>query len=341
MASLPQIRGALLEEAVLRSLRRSGFQTIERATGDDTLEESRGALWVKGRGEIHQADAIADFRVGMPFGHPNRLIVEAKCYEHTRTGLATVRNAVGVVKDVSEFFVPSRRPRVPDFKRYHYQYAIFSATPFTETAQRYAFAQDISLVVLQRDPRMARVIDAIRRIRHTDFGVPSETDIPLRQAEFRRGVRSFLRNELVLSSWSTSLHDNLLSLREALDDMGGALLGVANRRLLLYLTPVDRSVLNRVAQGGRIPVQVHFDEERWYLREGANDLFTFDLPPELFELYAETGILSPASALELKQAELGQIDAIYSDEESFQLVTFALDPGWVQSVRSQIAGRSR
>jgi len=62
--------------------------------------------------------------VPQPFSNPQRLLVEAKSYSK-KIGLETIRNAVGVAKDVSEcWFVghPGGLAR----RRYHYQYAIFS-----------------------------------------------------------------------------------------------------------------------------------------------------------------------------------------------------------------------
>jgi hypothetical protein len=55
-----------------------------------------------------------------------------------------VRNAHGVIHDVNENFVhsASSRPR----RRYHYTYALFSASGFSEPAQAFALAQQISLI---------------------------------------------------------------------------------------------------------------------------------------------------------------------------------------------------
>src|SRR2546423_13490129 len=93
----------LLEEVVLFLLRASGYSTIERAGGDATLRDGHSGLEVCGRGGFHQIDAIADFRLGQPFGHPQRLLVEAKMVRN-RVGLPVLRNALGVLMDVAEFW---------------------------------------------------------------------------------------------------------------------------------------------------------------------------------------------------------------------------------------------
>src|SRR5206468_8075613 len=97
----------LLEEAVLFLLRVSGYRTIEQAGRDATLHDGHSGLEVRGRGSHHQIDAVADYIVPQPFANPSRLLVEAKCYPTRIVGLEVLRNSVGVLKDVSEFWVPS------------------------------------------------------------------------------------------------------------------------------------------------------------------------------------------------------------------------------------------
>src|ERR1051326_2261187 len=137
----PQIRGLLLEEAVLYLLRQSGYRTVLSKGVDETLEDDpSGALFVRGRGTRHQIDAIPDYFVQPPFSNPARLLVEAKFYDSTtRVGLTVVRNAAGTVNDVSEYFVPVPGKQALK-RRYHYQYAVVSATDFSPRTQDYAYA---------------------------------------------------------------------------------------------------------------------------------------------------------------------------------------------------------
>jgi hypothetical protein len=123
VASAAQVGGMLLEELVLFLLRASGYVTIESARGDVTLRDGHAGLEVCGRCGNHQIDAIADFQLGQPFGHPQRLLVEAKMLRN-HVGLPVLRNALGVLMDVSEFWTfHGARPEV---SRYHYQYAVLS-----------------------------------------------------------------------------------------------------------------------------------------------------------------------------------------------------------------------
>lgn len=119
----------LLEEALIFLLRKSGYSTIEKAGTDPTLKDGKSGIEVIGRGEKHQIDAIADFKVSPPFSNPQRLLLEGKFYKSKNpVGLQVLRNAVGVLKDVNEFFYSTDLEKKPLKKRYHYTYSIFSAS---------------------------------------------------------------------------------------------------------------------------------------------------------------------------------------------------------------------
>jgi hypothetical protein len=192
MPGTAQLRGMLLEEVLLFLLRFSGYRTITetRIDTDPTLSQHPAGLSVIGRGARHQIDAIADSVVTPPFSHPQRLLVEAKCYKG-RVGIGVVRNALGVLRDVSEHWVPSARGG-PPMKRFHYQYALFSASGYSQDAEEYAFAQDIYLIPLARSRFFAPVIDAIMSIGTVEFeGSPSRQEQQLSQ--IRQAVRARLQ----------------------------------------------------------------------------------------------------------------------------------------------------
>lgn len=169
MATISQVRGMLLEEAVLQLLKTTGYTVVEKAGSDPTLHDGHSGLEVCGRGGRHQIDAVADFSVSAPFSHPQRLFVEAKCFSSQYpVGLPIIRNAVGVLKDVLEWWNPPSGPRgIATTGRYHYQYALFSASGYTLEAERYAFAQDIYLIPYERSQFISPVIQAIRQMTHT------------------------------------------------------------------------------------------------------------------------------------------------------------------------------
>src|SRR5260221_10393306 len=105
MVGAPQLHGVLLEEAILRLLHASGYRTVHNDGSDPTLGTCAAGLEVAGRGCHHQIDAVADFLLAHPFSHPQRLLVEAKFHNKGgRVGLTVIRNALGVLKDVGEFW---------------------------------------------------------------------------------------------------------------------------------------------------------------------------------------------------------------------------------------------
>jgi hypothetical protein len=67
MARPGQIRGMLLEEAILHLLRKGGYRTVQNVGSDMTLALSGAGICVKSRGGKHQIDAIADFLIYQPF----------------------------------------------------------------------------------------------------------------------------------------------------------------------------------------------------------------------------------------------------------------------------------
>src|SRR5688572_25790108 len=193
MAKISHIRGMLLEEVLLHLLRATGYRTIEMLGSDDTLEIGPAGLCVRGRGCRHQIDAIAEFQVPHPFSHPQRLLVEAKCFKPgMRVGIEVPRNAVGVLKDVSEFWSLIDGAAIPK-QRYHYQYALFSATDYTRDAQRYAFAHDIYLIPLGRSKHIRAIVRTNRAISPVEFG-SATMNIDVSVSALRERIRQGLRN---------------------------------------------------------------------------------------------------------------------------------------------------
>lgn len=148
MISESALCGYVLEEVLARLLSRSGYRLLVEASQDsDALKDGRHGLLARGRGSDHQADALGELLIPTPFSLPLRLFVEAK-FRGSPVGIADVRNALGVINDVNEHFA-SDAPRDFPLRRYEYRYVLFSANGFTEDAQKYALAHQISLIDLQ------------------------------------------------------------------------------------------------------------------------------------------------------------------------------------------------
>ena len=148
--SLESFKGKILEEVLAFLIRNSGYQLLVDPVQDPTELTRRGnGIVVKGRGAVHQADVLGQLSWIPAFTFPIRLFVEAKWHRVGKTGLADVRNAVGVLQDVNQNFSTQEGGTRPVLvKRYNYCYSLFSTTGFTRPAQDMALAHLVSLIDL-------------------------------------------------------------------------------------------------------------------------------------------------------------------------------------------------
>jgi Restriction endonuclease len=147
MVNESALSGYLLEETLAWLLASSGYRLLVEPDHDEReLIAGRHGLLVKGRGADHQVDALGELIYTAPFSLPLRLFVEAK-FRNSRTGLETVRNAYGVLRDVNENYLRTSTNDRPH-RRYQYAYALFSTSGFSRNAQEFALAHQISLVDL-------------------------------------------------------------------------------------------------------------------------------------------------------------------------------------------------
>ena len=341
MATINQIRGMLLEEVLLHLLRSSGYRTIENVNNDPTLVDGSAGIKVKGRGCDHQIDAIADFIVHQPFSNPQRLLVEAKCYATGRSvGIQIARNALGVIQDVSEYWVPGSR-QLPARKRYHYQYALFSTTPYSKEAEKYAFAHDIYLIPLANSAFLRPVISSITSISASDFGAEPDNSIPIEMKQLRVSVRNRLKNR------STSNHDSQEEYSEANEKLNQlvrasyrlnyALIAVLGGGFPVFLVPNEGVDIDSLSPPVR--VEIYWDSSQWYLVKAGTgqQIFSFDLPPGLFKLYEERGRLSPNQALNLKDQAMSHFHSVWAHEGRIKIISFQLDQNWLEDVREHLS----
>lgn len=341
MATIYAIKGLLLEEVLLKLLSESGYSAIDNANNDETLKKGASGLEVKGRGWNHQIDAIADFSISPPFSYPIRLLLEAKFYKKN-VGIEIVRNAVGVLKDVGEYWIPHNRKA---FKpRYHYQYAIFTSSKFTVPAQNYAFAQDVYLIKLENNIYFKPIIDAIDNLNYSDFNGESDKKINIELSSLRHDIRkSFNMGSLNnLSSYNNEklniVHD--LSVKLAISYMG-----VLGNSFPVFLTPSTFLNIDDLIQNPKI--RICWDDQKWFIVKESVDceflndediLFSFDLPEELFKLYAQNKILTKKRALYLKRELMSTIQIIFCKQgtnlvSSLQL---KLDRQWLKEIRERL-----
>ena len=332
MASKSQVGGMLLEEVVLFLLEGSGYRTVQSVRNDPTLTMERGSLCVKGRGTTHQIDAIADYRFPPPFGQPNRLLVEAKLLDKP-VGIEIVRNALGVHRDVSEYWVGRRGHNHGHRPRHHYQYAIFSATSFSSYAQNYAFAHDIFLLTLNDSPFLQPVVAAVDGIaEHIADRIKEDENLSL--GDVRKNVRQRLEGRNNLND--TPIDLGMDQLIDACAEIRFGLLGMLQGRLPILLVPhpgIHPENLNLVEE-----VHIFWDNRGWYIRRrDGTDLFSFSLPKRLFELYADEGTLGPIQALNLKGEMMRSITAFqYLRGGESRIIELRLDEMWLNDVLARL-----
>lgn len=337
MATIHQTRGLLLEEVLLHLLRRSGYKTVEKAGVDPTLKDGRSGLEVRGRGERHQIDAIADFSIAQPFSYPQRLLVEAK-FMGSKVGLPIIRNAVGVLKDVGEHFVPVGNSSSAKH-RYSYRYAVFSASGYSPPAERYAFAQDIYLIPLDGSSFLSPVLDAIEDITAADFGDSQEVDVDLKK--LRSSFRESLKgngDDLNIDGLQENAKNKLNDIVAGTRRIDGALLAMMGNRFPVFLVPQSAEILQSLEL--EIRVRIFWDDKGWYLSRANGPreerLFSFDVPPDLFKLYDKQGVLTPLQAVDLKERFMSDMQAIHVDNGRVRVHRFVLDQEWLERVRNGI-----
>lgn len=346
MATISGLRAMFLEEANLYLLRASGYRTVEqRDPSDTTLEgDPYSGLKVRGRGGLHQIDAIADLIISPPFTYAQRLLLEAKFYADNRpVDLEIIRNAVGVLKDVGEYWVT--RNGIPTKARYHYIYTLFSASNYTKDAERYAFAHDIYLIPLAQCQFIQPIIHSIRHISSQTFGHTPNEKIELPMTDLRRGIRAKLRDnrdnqlEEVLNHHQDAL-GALRSFCNVCQRLDKAFIGMIAGRFPIFLVP--HPLFNLDQMNNEYDVSIHWSQENrekgWYIRSRStgNILFSFDLPIHVFENYAEHSMLSPNRALDLKEDLLTEIQVVSTINDQVRIIRFKLDREWLRNMRETV-----
>ena len=339
---LTAVRGMLFEEAALFLLRRAGYEPVTSLHGDQTLRPHSAGIGISivGRGASHQIDAIADYRIGQPFSHPQRLLVEAKCYTNKKpVDLETTRNAVGVLKDVSEFWATNDGIPAGN-RRYNYQKAVFSATTFTAPAETYAFAHNIYLFPMGKSACFAGVLSAIFSFRATDLrrGPWTNSDRPMRH--LRLAVREFFDPRGAGDSESLfggAYGEKWARFGEEATRLGGVVVALVGRAFPLFLVPTRQEVLRELRDETQVRIRWG-SSKGWSITDTADRvLFSFDLPSVLFYMYAQSETLTRASAVMLKEELFRSLQAVVFDGGQPRVIRFIPDAEWFTTLRNHAA----
>jgi len=333
MSFYDQAKGVILEEVVLYILRKSGYEIVEHSEDDPTLTTSGAGICVKGRACEHQIDAIADFSLPQPFIYPSRLLVEAKCYRDKTIGIDIIRNAVGVYKDLQEYWTPPNDNLILK-KRYSYQFAVFSTTPFSEPAQNFAFAHDIVLVPLSRSqffsPLIAFINDIKRQFRSHNIYCNKLYDL---RKEIREELKS-MSFELVNHNQTCSNNDWTF-FREVIRNIHNSIFGYIGNLYPILLTPSRDNIINLFEQH-EYQMRLYFSEngDKWYLQTNGIE-FSFDLPIHIIDHFKTSGILSKTRALDLKSEVMNEITAFVNIDNKTKFVKFKLDHNWIEELKAR------
>lgn len=342
MATITQIRGALLEEAVLFLLKKVGYDSFDASSlavrPIEGMRAGHSGLEVRGRGTWHQLDAFALWRHSPAFMYPLQLVVEAKCYaSHRPVGVEVPRNAVGVIKDISEnYFTFSRRGHTFQAPRYNYAAAIFSTSGFTQGAVEYAIAHQVFLIQYESVPAIQPLIDAIFEF--------DESCIRLRGQDAISAARLFYRSRLnnqhvedVVFGALTPRGMRLLdgSVAEACQMIRGSYFGMLQGRWPMHLLRreelppsafEDDIVRCRVTGNERgewrfVPTHVQRGSRQWFELE-------FSLPPTIAELVSEVWD-DPIAVANVKQQHFSYIDLSGVIGGIRRNVRLELDKDWI------------
>jgi hypothetical protein len=294
LLSTKQIKGLVLEEIILVLLGKAGYRILTKQDDPLIFRDGKAGLEVQGRGEWHQIDALVGYDHTPAFLFPIRLGVEAKAYFSTdkskrnKVGIETIRNAVGVVKDINEnyssffyksFNKPSQQLKL---KRYNYVYAIFSLSGFTENAQRYAVAHQIYLIQYYHNHLFNGIKDILIRLQ-------GQSALEKQQSEIRQALRDFfnspkndnysykLRN---IFGDDTELIEELL---KEMDHIGGSYFGLLNGEYPIHI--LSKKPITYIADQYKYKAKISENENGEMKIYLMNSELCFDLPQILKEIW--------------------------------------------------------
>ncbi len=343
MATITQIRGALLEEAVLFLLKKVGYDSYDisalAARPEDGMRAGHSGLEVRGRGTWHQLDAFAIWKHSPAFIYPLKLIVEAKCYSANRpVGVETPRNVVGVLKDISEnYFTVTRRGQTFQAPRYNYAAAIFSTSGFTRVAIEYAIAHQVFLIQYKNVPVIQPLIDAIFDFDESCILLRGQGAIAAARRYFRTslfGKEDVPKDEGTLTKRGMALLGG--SAAESCREIQGSYFGMLQGRWPMHLLrrlPLPASAFREDTIRCTV---VGNSRGEWRFapilsRQTDNVFFEleFSLPPMIAELVAENWD-DPTAVANIKQQHFSYIDLSGVIGGIRRTIRLELDRDWLQ-----------
>ncbi|EJL6392773.1 TPA: hypothetical protein ACMD0P_004546 [Vibrio parahaemolyticus] len=299
MASIGQVRGALLEESVLHLLGKVGYKIIREirdSIDPSDLRMNRAGMEVQGRGAWHQIDGLVEQYHTPAFLYPLRLLVEAKCYPSDPVGIGVVRNALGVQKDIEEnYFTKHLEPSDTSSIRFNYQSAIFSSSSYTKPAMEYALAHQIFLIEYKSIPIIQPLIEAINSCELSHFTAGQQVNLRRLREDFHDLINGTLQVD-VAQTISIDGREHIRGAINGLQQIRGSYFGMLQGRWPMHLLTENELTSEQFSQD-TIRCELHGDRDGWTFSPsglGRNDPrwfeLQFHLPPQLvFKMESQWG----------------------------------------------------
>lgn len=328
-----QVKGYLLEMVLAKLLEVNGYDLV-RTKGDD-IEQKGNGLNVKGRGGYHQFDSLGTFRIRPPFVCPIRLFLEAKFHSKV-IGIDRVRMGVGILQDVNTNYstiqMTSAELKLP---KYHYNYAIFSTSGFTDDAQRMAIAHKIYLMDLSSGcyswikDFINQIVDRLFNL-HNVSGESIGKDIV---NDFKEKFFVWLGNlhSDFLNNWmdTDNLHSVIDEFKNHFDSTGSIYIASTKSSQIIALLPDDDNAFRESLRNNpHQDVTITWNESEngtWIVRPTVDNgeyRLTFQLPPIIQDYIFNNSVNQYDIAYDEKRRSFGLLSFIaYLDNENPTLCT--------------------
>jgi hypothetical protein len=337
----PQAKGYLLESVLAKLLKVNGYDLVTSTDNEDNeiVNLPRNGLNIKGRGAYHQFDSLGTFRITPPFTHPIRLFLEAKFYTSNKVGIDRVRMGIGILQDVNTNYstveMTSQELKLP---KYHYNYALFSTSGFTDEAQRLAIAHKIYLMDLSsgyyswiRD-FINQIVDRLFSIHNIGNDISSDIFNNFKE-DFSRRINSLNYDQLY--SWF-DFNDRQSIVHEFVDklqNVGSIYIASTKSSQIIALIPDnDDEFRNSLLGNPHQKVTITWNENEndvWIVRPNGNYVqyrLTFQLPSIIRDYIFNNSVNQYESAYDEKTRSFGMLSFIaYLDGENPTLCTLEFD----------------
>ena len=305
----------IFEELVRRLLITAGYRKF---TGSPLGVRAAGAgLEFLGRGGWHQIDVPVEWPFQVPLSQPIVSLVEAKFQQKT-VGIDVIREAVAVLLDISQNVFTAAGPldEIVSAKQHiHYQYAVASASGFSEEAIRFAFAHQIYLLDYSPFPFLRPYFEYLEKVRGS---IPTASQDRFRadiQEEFARGIQ---------------LPEGIF---RPGDTIKSSVFGLLGDQYPVHFLGVDASADDLRRANDRL-CRIHYENNLRSISLDGRAILYFSLPLILVQLLLNKGD-TWRDRVNMKLQFMDRILLLLPEEIGFQRITIRLDQDWLRRYAEQ------